>query len=127
MHTYATAALAFAVSALAVPSEQEIRDAGARRPFLKSRQVTTELKDSYDFIVLGGGLAGLVVGNRLSADSGSSVLVIEAGSDGSEYADQISAYTNGQLFRSLLISNRCSKQRVLGRSMGYPYELGVHN
>lgn len=96
MHTYAAAALAFAASALAVPSEQEIRDAGARRPFLKSRQVTTELKDSYDFIVLGGGLAGLVLGNRLSADSGSSVLVIEAGSDGSEYADQISACSNEQ-------------------------------
>lgn len=37
---------------------------------------------SYDFVVVGGGLAGLTVSNRLS-DYGHSVLIIEAGSDAS--------------------------------------------
>ena len=36
---------------------------------------------SFDYIVVGAGTAGLVVANRLTADSHVSVLVIEAGSD----------------------------------------------
>nr|BBE38584.1 FAD-dependent glucose dehydrogenase [Aspergillus carneus]BBE38585.1 FAD-dependent glucose dehydrogenase [synthetic construct] len=34
---------------------------------------------SYDYIVVGGGTSGLVVANRLSEDSGSSVLIVERG------------------------------------------------
>lgn len=41
----------------------------------------TETTEVFDFVVIGGGTAGLVVAARLSEDATKSILVLEAGAD----------------------------------------------
>ncbi|KAK2763406.1 gmc oxidoreductase [Colletotrichum kahawae] len=53
-------------------------------PYSSALQITYQtidkfLLDEYDYVVVGGGLSGLVVANRLSENSDVTVLVIEAG------------------------------------------------
>ncbi|KAI8289757.1 hypothetical protein K4K60_008004 [Colletotrichum sp. SAR11_57] len=53
-------------------------------PYSNALHITNQtidkfLLDEYDYVVVGGGLSGLVVANRLSENSDATVLVIEAG------------------------------------------------
>lgn len=89
---------ALAASAMAVPYNA----ANPHREIFK-RATTNNGQDvnnhDYDFIVVGGGLAGLVVGSRLSEWSNQTVLVIEAGGDGSDV--ELNQKVPGEFCRSL--------------------------
>lgn len=67
---------------------------------LVSRAITNDAStvadQRFDFIIAGGGLAGLAVAARLSEWSNQTVLVVEAGPDGSQYEEKI--ITPGQYY-----------------------------
>ncbi|KAK0667902.1 oxygen-dependent choline dehydrogenase [Cercophora samala] len=85
---------------------------------LASSKVIRDIRDvrsSYDYIIAGGGLSGLVVANRLSANPQTSVLVVEYG-DLAPYNWNLSIphYAKFAQDGTLFLQNPTTPQRSLG-------------
>lgn len=102
---YPTAILTFLLATLAVSLPQKQRPDNARGIITNASHVANK---TFDYIVCGGGLTGLVVASRLSEDPEISVLVIENGNDDHEDPRVNDVRTYGAAFESELDFNLTS-------------------
>lgn len=97
MHNAITLTTLLAVASHALPQQPRAERANA---------ITTDVNrvanKTFDYIVCGGGLTGLVVASRLSEDPNISVLVIEGGNDDHEDPRVNDVRTYGQAFETEL-------------------------
>lgn len=80
----ATATLSFCITCISASPLL-----GSSRLYSRNIVYDDTIADSYDFVIIGGGTAGLVLASRLSEDANTTVLVLEAGDTGDAVQSQI--------------------------------------
>ncbi|GAA6037291.1 hypothetical protein JCM8097_008666 [Rhodosporidiobolus ruineniae] len=80
-----------ALAATAAQAKVTRTSAASLKERTTSAEVNTLSGKTFDYVIVGGGTAGLVIATRLSENSSVSVAVIEAGTDGSEVEDKVLA------------------------------------
>ena len=89
-------------------------------PHLAAAAIVTDASTlshaSFDYIVVGAGLAGLTVANRLSADSSTTVLVIEAGNDDRNDPNVYDVDNYGKAFGTSLTYTFTTVPQIGGRT-----------
>ncbi|KAF8574065.1 GMC oxidoreductase, partial [Ramaria rubella] len=77
----------------------------------------------HDFVIIGGGTAGLTVANRLTENPEYSVLVLEAGVSNEGVTDSIVPFLLGNLFGNTIFNwnyTTIPQPGLGGRSISYP-------
>ncbi|KAF8711925.1 GMC oxidoreductase family, partial [Rhizoctonia solani] len=85
--------IVFTLGAHAFPRGDTAHNPDNPNRYLLARAITADTSKldgkTFDFVIVGGGTAGLAMASRLTEYSNMTVAVIEAGGDGSDHADNI--------------------------------------
>lgn len=86
------------------------------RSVFQARQISdpSELLDAYDYVIVGGGTAGLTVADRLTEDEDTTVLVLESGSF--PVAGNILPVVGGNTASSRLVLTSAPQENLNGRT-----------
>lgn len=119
MHSFAVLATFLATVSEALPHQSRAD---------KAHGITTNVNQvsnkTFDYIICGGGLTGLVVASRLSEDPSISVLVIEGGDDDHDDPRVNDVRTYGEAFESDLDYNLTSTPIPWQNNTGLPLVAG---